>query len=350
MLGGVVTIKSAKDGKMTHSRCLATACLALAMALISRPALAQVDLVGNWESWMHEDWADRGLGPESADLTGLPINEEGRARTLAYSTSMLSVPEHQCLYYQPHYVVIGPQSIRIWQDTHPTTGDVVAWKISAAVDRSIITIWMDGRPHPGADALHTFPGFTTGAWEGNTLVAHTTHMKEGYIRRNGTPSSDQTVTTMFITRHGDTLTVTVFIQDPIYLTEPHVISRNWRLTAARNLVGPVMNGCAPAAELPGLQGDSDVPHYLPGKNPWVNDVTKRYNTPLEAVMGGAETIYPEYRKKLKDKYVAPLQCTRYCCGTGGFGSPNIDTFLGCITAENAAASVRMRGQSGPNPP
>ena len=333
---------------MTHTKRFATACLALAMTLISAPALAQVDLVGNWESWMHEDWADRGLGPEIADMTALPVNDEGRARTLSYSMSMLSVPEHQCLYYQPHYVVIGPQSIRIWQETHPSTGEVVAWKISAAVDRSIITIWMDGRPHPTEDALHAFPGFTTGTWEGNTLVAHTTHMKEGFIRRNGAPSSDQTTTTLYISRHGDTLTIAAFIEDPIYLTEPHVISRNWRLTATRNLVGPVMNGCQPAAELPGLQGDGDAPHYLPGKNPFVNDAVKRFNIPIEAVMGGAETRYPEYRKVLRDKYVAPRQCTRYCCGTGGFGSPNLDTFPGCITGATAADSGRLRGQSGPN--
>ena len=56
---------------MTHTKRFATACLALAMTLVSAPALAQVDLVGNWESWMHEDWADRGLGPEIADMTAL---------------------------------------------------------------------------------------------------------------------------------------------------------------------------------------------------------------------------------------------------------------------------------------
>jgi hypothetical protein len=137
------------------------------------------------------------------------------------------------------------------------------------------------------------------------------------------------------------------IQDPIYLSEPHVLSRNWRLTAVRNLVGPVGNGCQPGAELAGLQGNSDVPHYLPEKNPWITDVTKRYNIPLQAVMGGANTIYPEYRKQLKEQYVQPNVCTRYCCGTGGFGSPNVDTFLGCITGPNAAASERMKGQSGP---
>ena len=47
-----------------------------------------------------------------------------------------------------------------------------------------------------------------------------------------------------------------------------------------------------------------VPRYLTGKNPFTNEVTKLYNIPVEAVLGGAEAMYPAYRKKLKDKYVA----------------------------------------------
>ena len=80
-------------------------------------AVAQVALSGNWGSRMHEDWQDRGIGPDTVDYTGLPLNEDGRARSLSYSTSRLSQPKRQCLYYQPHYVVIGRQSLRIWPES-----------------------------------------------------------------------------------------------------------------------------------------------------------------------------------------------------------------------------------------
>ena len=46
----------------------------------------------------------------------------------------------------------------------------------------------------------------------------------------------------------------------------------------------------------------------------MNEVTERYNIPLEAVLGGPETMYPEYRKKLKDKYVMPPPCKEGCGG------------------------------------
>jgi hypothetical protein len=37
----------------------------------------------------------------------------------------------------------------------------------------------------------------------------------------------------------------------------------------------------------------------------MNEHTEKYNIPLEAVLGGPETMYPEYRKTLKDNYVPP---------------------------------------------
>jgi hypothetical protein len=43
-----------------------------------------------------------------------------------------------------------------------------------------------------------------------------------------------------------------------------------------------------------------VPNVLPGANPALNDFADRYGVPREAARGGAETMYPEYRKKVKD--------------------------------------------------
>jgi hypothetical protein len=57
-----------------------------------------------------------------------------------------------------------------------------------------------------------------------------------------------------------------------------------------------------------------VPHYLPGQNPEADFMTRTYNIPVEAAMGHAETLYPEYRKKLKGLYTPPTSCDRYCCG------------------------------------
>ena len=50
-------------------------------------------------------------------------------------------------------------------------------------------------------------GFSTGRWEGDTLVVRTTHIKQMWHRRNGLPQSDRTVLTERLRRHGNVLTL-----------------------------------------------------------------------------------------------------------------------------------------------
>ena len=40
------------------------------------------------------------------------------------------------------------------------------------------------------------------------------------------------------------------------------------------------------------------PHYLPGENPFLIEFARNHGIPVEAAMGGAATMYPEYRKRL----------------------------------------------------
>ena len=154
-------------------------------------------------------------------------------------------------------------------------------------------IWMDGRPHPSKYAEHTRSGFTTGHWEGNTLVAYTTHMKAGFLRKTGPPSSDEATMTLRFYRHGDLLVVLAIIEDPIYLAEPWILSKSFQLSATP--ISPIGPPCVTTNEA--NVGES-VPHYLPEKNPFVDEMTEKYNVPRDAAVGKPETLYPEYRKKM----------------------------------------------------
>jgi hypothetical protein len=189
---------------------------------------------------------------------------------------------------------------------------------------------MDGRPHPSPNAFSATTGFTTGKWEGNTLTTYTTNLKAHVFRRgNGLPASDRTTITAHFTRHDNLLTVTTIEEDPIYLTEPHVVSRTWELDPTGDI--PPWTACNPVTEIPRLEGTGIVPHHLPGQTPYEHFISKTYNIPQEAAMGYAETLYPEYRKKLKATYKAPDRCTRYCCGWLGFeGLPASAPGLRCI--------------------
>ncbi len=280
---------------------------AFSIVALSTPLFAQVDLSG---SWAYRSSLGNVGGPNSVDYAGLPLNDAGRARALSYSQSQLSMPERQCLFYAPTYLMLGPFGMKIWNETDPNSGNTVAWKIGGWEDRAPTTIWMDGRPHPSKYALHDRAGFTTGVWEGDVLTTYTTHIKASYIRRNGAPSSDRASMTAHFILHDDLMTVTASVDDPVYLSEPVHWTRMFQLDET----APIASAGPPC--LQGNEGpkEGEVPHYLPGKNPFVDEVTKVFNVPKEAVLGGAETMYPDFRKKIKDTYVRPAKCERACGG------------------------------------
>jgi len=59
--------------------------LLAALVLFSTPALAQIDLVGEWAPQFHEDNPERLAGPDIGDYAGLPINDAARITADAWN-------------------------------------------------------------------------------------------------------------------------------------------------------------------------------------------------------------------------------------------------------------------------
>jgi len=322
--------------RVTRARVLTFAC---ALFVASSPAVAQVELSGAYSSRMHEDYIERGPGSFMGDYTGMPLTDDGRAKALYYTSNHPAMYERQCLAQSAGIFQYRPRGIQMVKELDES-GTVVAWVIAGDNLRGAIRIWMDGRSHPSPNAQHTEGGFGTGKWEGNTLTARLTHVKTAWIRRGvGIPGSDLSTFTLHITRHDDLLTIVTIQQDPVYLTEPHVVSRVWEFDPDGNQTlastGPAWHRravCVTANLIPYLEDNGGVPHYSPGRNPEANYMLRTFNVPQEAAMGYAETLYPEYRKTIRDTYMPPTDCwTRapgYCCawlelqGLPG-GAPNL---------------------------
>ena len=278
----------------------------LAVVLAAVPASAQfagsmnsqagLDLSGNWGPLMHEDVPERGQGPELVDYLGLPISDASRAFALAWDSSRITLPEQQCRVHVVSYIYRGPLNLRIWEEKDPQSQQVIAIRQYISTYEQWRTIWMDGRPDPSKYAAHTFMGFSTGQWEGNVLTVHTTHMKQGWIRRDGLPVSDEATLTEHFIRYGDLMTHVMILSDPVYLTEPLIKTQDFRLQLQEgsNWLYP----CVAAEEIANRAPDY-VPNYLPGENPFVHEFADKYHIPVEAALGGAETTYPEYQAKLK---------------------------------------------------
>src|ERR1700730_12154389 len=220
--------------------------LLLLLLLPSRLAWAQADILGEWSPRVYNDGVDVG------DYTGIPINEAGRLRAESW--------------HEPEQVIY--------------TAD---------------------RPHPSPNAAHKWSGFSTAHWEGNTLVYTTDHLKEAYLTRTGVPRSAKATVTTRIHRYGNYLNVTFIINDPAYLTEPYIREYSWVYTPDQ-VIAPFPCEIIPEET---IIAAGTVPSYLPGKNDILTDFATEYGIPLEAALGGAETIYPEYIKKMKTMKIAP---------------------------------------------
>jgi len=121
----------------------------------------------------------------------------------------------------------------------------------------------------------------------------TTHLKKGWIRRNGVPRSDQAELTEYFFRHGEFLTWTAIINDPLYLSEPMIRTSDFRLAPNQN-IAPYP--CLIVSEVE--QPHGWVPHWLPGENPDIEEFAKTEGVPVEAMRGGSATMLPEFRKKI----------------------------------------------------
>jgi glyoxylase-like metal-dependent hydrolase (beta-lactamase superfamily II) len=273
---------------------------AVALLLVAAPAMAQEDFTGEWEARYHEDQPERIPGPELGDYLGLPINAAARLRADSWDASIQTLPEWQCRPHPADYGTRGPANLRVWKDVDPLTGRVVAYHTHVQWQAQERTIWMDGRPHPPVDAPHTWQGFSTGVWDGNTLVVTTTHLKEGYLRRNGVPRSDLATLVEHWTRHGNVLTLASMVYDPVYLTEPFLRTTNWELNPKQQ-IDPYP--CEVGEEVSRRAGE--VPSHLPGTNPFLEEFARQHHLPVRATRGGAETAMPEFMLNPNAPLAAP---------------------------------------------
>jgi hypothetical protein len=269
--------------------------LVVLAALLSRPATAQVDLTGLWRPLPRNQGGSGMVG----DSAGVPLSDAGRWRAEYWSPEDFDVAEFVCRPHAFDYSLEGPLSaMRVWTDVDRPTQQVIAYHGHVNQQEQETTIWMDGRPHPPRNTLHTWSGFSTGEWDGDVLVVTTTHLKETYVRRSGVMRSDRSTVRTRWRRVGDYLQATSILYDPVHFSEPYVRSTMVWVYDPALVESPYP--CEEATETAVPRGST--PHFLPGQSPLPGldpAVTDRFMTPYEPRLGGSETMYPEYIAKMK---------------------------------------------------
>jgi cyclase len=265
-----------------------------------------IDLSGYWVQLGRQQ--DAGLGTAAGDLVdfgGVPVSAAGRLSALAWSASRLLLPQHQCIGYIPPYVFYAPGYFRVGELRDQYTQELTAVHMRPYAAMPDRFFWMDDRTHPPAYALHTWTGFSTAKYEGNTLSVYTTHIKEGHIRANGLRQSSEAEVSEHYIRHGERITYFSVIYDPIYLEEP--FPRTLSLFRVPNDPNSWTMPCDDGELSLDLPKDR-VAAYDWGAHPFLRETADKNQIPLVAELGGAATMYPEFAAKVKDaNFVATME-------------------------------------------
>lgn len=210
----------------------------------SAKAMAPIDLTGYWVSIVDEDWRYRMVTPAPGDYQGVPMTAEARKVADTWDPAKDEASGDQCKPYGAPALLRVPEHLHFsWQDDETMRLDTDAgtqtrlfhfgdWKASG------------GPPTRQGDSLASWEitrgrGGNAGSDPGappqgkGSLKVTTSHLKAGYLRKNGVPYSENAALTeyydMVKERNGDViLVVTIVVADPLYLREPFIITSHFK--------------------------------------------------------------------------------------------------------------------------
>jgi hypothetical protein len=201
-------------------------------------AAAVFDPTGYWVLVITEDWRYRMVTPSPGDYQGVPMTPEARKIATGWDPAKEEASGDLCKSYG------APALLRVPNRLHITWDDDQTLKMESDAGKQTRTFHF-GDWKPAAAAAPTLQGDSTAEWvrgggrgatDGSLKVA-TSNLKAGLLRKNGVPYSEKTTLTEYYdlikAPNGDPLmVVTIITTDPTYLTQPFVITSQYKKEAS----------------------------------------------------------------------------------------------------------------------
>ena len=198
-------------------------------------ASAAIDLTGYWVSVVTEDWKFRMVTPNKGEYGGVPLTPEGRRVADTWDPAKDEAAGTQCKSYGAPAIMRVPGRLHVtWESDNTLRIDTDAGTQTR--------LFHFGAAQPPAGEP-TWQGYSVAQWQyggggrGPTRVGNlkvvTTHIRPGYLRKNGVPYSANAVVTEYYDSHeapnGDRwLVVTTSVDDPVFVNAPFVTSTNFK--------------------------------------------------------------------------------------------------------------------------
>ena len=209
-------------------------------------AAAPLDVTGYWVSVVTEDWRFRMIVPDKGDYSSVPLNPEGKKVADTWDPAKDQADGNQCRSYGAAGLMRVPGRLHIyWENDSTLRVDTDSGRQTRLLHFGVAT---------AASEAAEWQGYSVANWEGlrprvlqaapgqdelqanspeGYLKVMTTHLKAGYLRKNGVPYSANAVLEeyfdSFKERNGDVwLVVTSIVTDPQYLIQPFITSTHFK--------------------------------------------------------------------------------------------------------------------------
>lgn len=217
---------------------------------------APIDLTGTWVSLVTEDWAYRMLTPAIGDAMSIPVTDAAQAITDNWDLEADNAAGLQCKAFGAARIMRVPTRLQIsWEDDFTLRIDTDAGSqtrllhFSPEGRRPLLSMLLEA-----AGTERSWQGYSVADWEnvmidrshtnaaaqirnevpeGGSLKVITSQMREGYLRPNGVPYSEDVILTEYFNRFTapdgeEWFVVTTIVDDPKYLKMPYVTSSHFR--------------------------------------------------------------------------------------------------------------------------
>jgi len=220
-------------------------------------AAAAYDYTGYWVSEVTEKWRYRMLVPDKGDYVQVPLNPEGRKVANAWDPAKDQAAGEACKSYGATGLLQVPGRLHIyWQDDNTLRMDT---------DSGTQTRLFHFGGSPPPNETPTWQGYSVAQWggteprdrrdgqggpvqdstgrqviareqrkEADYLKVVTTHMRPGYLQKNGVPYSGSAIVEEYFDTFSDPYTrntwlaVTTVVTDPQYLVEPLIMHAHFK--------------------------------------------------------------------------------------------------------------------------
>ncbi len=215
-------------------------------------AAAPFDPTGYWVALVSDEWRYRMIMPAKGNVDYVPVNAEARRVADAWDPAKDEAAGEACRAYGAGGVMRLPIRLHItWADDHTLRMDIDAGTQTRVLH--FVTAAPGAAPSAAAVPANTensWQGYSVANWDvpgggrrggpqpapfGQIHVV-TTHLRPGYLRKNGVPYGSSAVLTEYIQHLRDDdgleyLAVTSMLEDAQYLVQPWVRTSQFRKQA-----------------------------------------------------------------------------------------------------------------------